>query len=53
MTPAATNPNVKSVVATGRRMNGLESDMRERDPRPPYTLAGEAAKGRDLRAARR
>ena len=27
MTPAATNPNVSSVVATGRRMNGLERLM--------------------------
>src|SRR6202020_149476 len=29
--PAATSPNVSSVVATGRRMNGLERLMRERD----------------------
>ena len=52
MTPAATNPNVSSVVATGRRMNGLERHMRERDPRPPYTLRGEASKGRGFGAAR-
>src|SRR6201996_5368200 len=29
--PAATSPNVSSVVATGRRMKGLESDMCGRD----------------------
>jgi hypothetical protein len=29
--PAATSPNVSSVVATGRRMNGLDRDMREFD----------------------
>ena len=33
MVPAATNPNVSSVVATGRRMNGLDRLMREFDPR--------------------
>jgi hypothetical protein len=32
MTPAATNPNVSSVVATGRRMNGLDRLMSELDP---------------------
>src|ERR1700679_601753 len=29
--PATTSPNVSSVVATGRRMNGLDNDMREID----------------------
>jgi hypothetical protein len=37
MIPAATNPNVNSVVATGRRINGLERLISELDPRSPYT----------------
>jgi hypothetical protein len=37
MAPAATNPNVSSVVATGRRINGLERLISELDPRSPYT----------------
>jgi hypothetical protein len=37
MMPAATNPNVSSVVATGRRMNGLDRFMRELDPHSSYT----------------
>jgi hypothetical protein len=37
MKPAATSPNVSSVVATGRRMNGLDRLMGELDPRSPYT----------------
>jgi hypothetical protein len=37
MLPAATNPNVSSVVATGRRINGLDRLISELDPRAPYT----------------
>src|ERR1700726_3293266 len=37
MMPAATTPNVSSVVATGRRINGLERLISELDPRSPYT----------------
>jgi hypothetical protein len=49
MIPAATNPNVNSVVATGRRINGLERLISELDPRSPYTLSHDPFNDPDCR----
>ena len=49
MIPAATNPNVNSVVATGRRINGLEKLISELDPRSPYTLSHDPFNDPDCR----
>jgi hypothetical protein len=40
MIPAATNPHVKSVVATGRRINGVDRLISEIDPRVGQTGGG-------------
>jgi hypothetical protein len=49
MIPAATNPNVNSVVATGRRINVLERLISELDPRSPYTLSRDPFNDPDCR----
>src|SRR6202041_862192 len=50
MMPAATSPNVSSVVATGRRINGLERLISELDPGPLYTPQWDPSNDQDFQS---